>query len=811
MKSMIWKELRENALYGLLLLIASAATIVVLMNSEFTNRLNLHLFADELPFTFSVMGSITAVVLACLQTVPELWRDRWAFLIHRGMSGGAIFRAKTTAALVIYAIVIGLPLLIATLWAMWVGYRHYPFEWRMVLPSILSGVASFGFYFVVYHIVLRERGFPLWRVLPIALPLAAVGANLALFSNNHFAFWSSAVIVLPLTALGGMVAYRTMVSHGAMQDFGATPGRFLVGTNFVTLTMLLGCGLGCAWFVADWVVFDALGVVRSERSERSRTNITPWVDIDGEVMESAITWSSQADATHGYMYKLIAIRNLSHPESSKYSEFVGQENFWSDWEDKLPLMSSASAQLRYGAYIYPPADMTPFFQELRQLGPILTPPPKYLGPAGEDQISPLRHLTWQLSATNGVILGYAQERLERTGNRVVRSPQELKYVIGPDGIFEYPKWPNQRFGKCLASATDFDGHSSEDDFDLHSAPEFRPAYLFENGLFEIDLAAKTVSALFTPPAGKAIRNLDMFGDRKDQLAVFVDGEVLVCKAVPHSIGRRWSGGSVAVGSESQVAGDASTDDDVAVQPMPFGVPRADDNTTYEWKLDDIELLIPGEVVATIPVPDEIDSFAYGRVGYDADRNTAWFDRRADPWTGPRRIVELDLSSQKTRTFREGLNLDLGVDLGSWEVGKVASFAAIAPLGPVAAFLGFEETRYFATGVSFFAVLTHARPAWLLIAAAVLILSAVLWSYVGKRYAIRFGIDADKHRRWQLIGLLFGPAGILAMVTAHYCPNRVRCSHCHRRRVVTRELCEHCDAKFAEPKMNGTEILVGAST
>ncbi len=808
MKSMIWKELRENALYGLLLLIASVATIVVLMNSEFTNRLNLRLFAIELPLTFNVMGSIAAVVLACLQTIPELWPDRWAFLIHRGMSGGAIFRAKTTAALVIYAMVTGLPLLIAILWAMSVGYRHYPFEWRMVLPSVLSGVASFGCYFVVYHVVLRERGFPLWRVLPIALPLAAVGANLALFSNNHYAVWSSAAIVFPLTALGGMVAYRTMVSHGAMQDFGATPGRCLVGTNFVTLGVLLGCGLGCAWFVADWVVFDVLGVVRSETSESSRTSIAPWVDIDGEVMESSITRSLRADATHGYTYKLSAIRNLSHPESNKYSEFVGQEKFWSDWEDKLPFMSLASTRLRNGAGVYPTG--TPFFQELRQLGPILpTQSPKNRGPAGQDQIIPLRHLTWQLSATNGVILGYAQERLERSGNRVIRSPQELKYVIGPDGIFEYPKWPAQRFGKCLASATDFNKPDPENWNDFSSAPEFRPAYLFENGLFEIDLGAKTVRALFTPPAGKTIRNVDMFGDLKDQMAVFVDGEVLVCRAVPHSIGRRWSGGSVAVASESKDAGDASTGDDVvAAQPMASEVPRADDNTTYEWKLEDIELLIPGDVVATIPVPDEIDSFTSGSVGYDADRNTAWFNRGAGPWTGTRRIVELDLSSQKTRTFREGVN---NTDLGSWEVGKVASFAAIAPLAPVAAFFGFEETRHFATGVSLAADVTHTRPAWFMIAAAVLILSAVLWSYVGKRYAIRFGIDPDKHRRWQLIGLLLGPAGILAMVTAHYCPSRVRCSHCHRRRVVTRELCEHCDAKFAEPNMNGTEILVGAAT
>ena len=44
-------------------------------------------------------------------------------------------------------------------------------------------------------------------------------------------------------------------------------------------------------------------------------------------------------------------------------------------------------------------------------------------------------------------------------------------------------------------------------------------------------------------------------------------------------------------------GDTSTGDDVAaVQPMPFGIPPADENATYEWKLEDIELLIPGEVV-----------------------------------------------------------------------------------------------------------------------------------------------------------------------------------------------------------------------
>ena len=149
--------------------------------------------------------------------------------------------------------------------------------------------------------------FHLWRVLPISMPLAAVGANLALFSNNHYAFWSSAAIVFPLTALGGMVAYRTMVSHGAMQDFGATPGRFLVGTNFVTLAVLLGCGLGCA------LVCCRLGCFRRSRCRPQRTQRE---ESNQHHAVGGYRWRSDgvcdhmvipADSTHGYKLKLSAI------------------------------------------------------------------------------------------------------------------------------------------------------------------------------------------------------------------------------------------------------------------------------------------------------------------------------------------------------------------------------------------------------------------------------------------------------------------------------------------------------------------------
>jgi hypothetical protein len=81
-------------------------------------------------------------------------------------------------------------------------------------------------------------------------------------------------------------------------------------------------------------------------------------------------------------------------------------------------------------------------------------------------------------------------------------------------------------------------------------------------------------------------------------------------------------------------------------------------------------------------------------------------------------------------------------------------------------------------------------------------SALVCFVVPGRYAFsrarRFG--------WALLGFMFGPVGLLLMVTLLEWPGRVACPKCRKPRVVTREHCEHCHAEHTAPDADGTEIF-----
>jgi hypothetical protein len=83
-----------------------------------------------------------------------------------------------------------------------------------------------------------------------------------------------------------------------------------------------------------------------------------------------------------------------------------------------------------------------------------------------------------------------------------------------------------------------------------------------------------------------------------------------------------------------------------------------------------------------------------------------------------------------------------------------------------------------------------------------VLSALLAVLLGKRYALgRRAIGG-----WATFALLTGIGGLLALPAMRPLPPRVACPGCGRRRVVTLERCEHCDAPFAEPAMEGIEVF-----
>jgi hypothetical protein len=100
-------------------------------------------------------------------------------------------------------------------------------------------------------------------------------------------------------------------------------------------------------------------------------------------------------------------------------------------------------------------------------------------------------------------------------------------------------------------------------------------------------------------------------------------------------------------------------------------------------------------------------------------------------------------------------------------------------------------------------LVFGNTALMLLAAGV---SAVICLVLTRRYAF----SRLRCLGWTLWGLLWGPVGLLLLLTLQEWPARIVCPKCSKLRVVTRDRCEHCGAPHALPPMDGTEIFESIS-
>jgi hypothetical protein len=77
-------------------------------------------------------------------------------------------------------------------------------------------------------------------------------------------------------------------------------------------------------------------------------------------------------------------------------------------------------------------------------------------------------------------------------------------------------------------------------------------------------------------------------------------------------------------------------------------------------------------------------------------------------------------------------------------------------------------------------------------------------------ARRYAFSRSRRFGWALCGFLFGWAGLVLMLVLQEWPARIACPSCHKRRVVTRDTCEHCGALHAAPAQDGTEVFESAA-
>ena len=80
-----------------------------------------------------------------------------------------------------------------------------------------------------------------------------------------------------------------------------------------------------------------------------------------------------------------------------------------------------------------------------------------------------------------------------------------------------------------------------------------------------------------------------------------------------------------------------------------------------------------------------------------------------------------------------------------------------------------------------------------------------------RISRRLGDTKRTQFAWAFGVFWLGLYGVLMLLALREWPARVPCPNCGRRRVVTREACEHCGAAFDRPARDGTEIFDGAES
>ena len=163
------------------------------------------------------------------------------------------------------------------------------------------------------------------------------------------------------------------------------------------------------------------------------------------------------------------------------------------------------------------------------------------------------------------------------------------------------------------------------------------------------------------------------------------------------------------------------------------------------------------------------------------------------WKLPTHIVWTDGNSKITKS------LDLPSDERTWKESWVERLPE-SVMPPVAFFITsllnqgdvLAEWKYY---------LKHYLVNILIPFSGAVVCVGVGW-WLGRRYHF----TTQSQLKWALFHLCFNLPGLLAFLCVQEWPAREVCPNCKKLRLVDREKCEYCEAEFAPPAKNGTEIF-----
>lgn len=480
MRAIIWKELRENTKWAALMLVGMLIAVTVVLIAEFERYIRDGAFASVL-LAMAFGSCAAALILGFLQTAFDTRRDQWAFLMHRGVSASRVFLGKTVTGIGLYLVAMLPSLALAAVWCSWRGVERYPFDWRMLVPSLAVILASVGLYFGAMLVALRQARWYGSRLLPLVLPgLTVFLVALTVVEGDELVPFSLILLILCGVAAMGIAAWGVFVKSGESTDVAALPRvclgamltvAFVIAFGFISITVT-SFARAMGWGSTIYGPF-------SEYRVNSRGHVVLF-EHGGAPRRRSLT------------REVLRVTDLDQPSSKKYDGLVGQQLF--------------------GQFHNPNAEVTDEWDGLPMTD--LNYAPRTWLRAGRRQLLEFAGFeadwAWLISRLDRVIYVYRQAHWDEKKQRFV--PPSLKWIVGPDGFRSPSEPPSRCFGRPLAITSGWQQWSTRAWWPGKSGGDGRRTWerrflLFDDGLYEIDPVEQSIRQHYAAPEGKRIRSI----------------------------------------------------------------------------------------------------------------------------------------------------------------------------------------------------------------------------------------------------------------------------------------------------------------
>jgi hypothetical protein len=240
MKTLVWKELRENWKWAVLaMLVLGGAEIYGLTDppegmrdTQFTSGLTLTRNSFLTVATFG--PAIVGFVLGLLQIIPEMRGDRWTALLHRPVSRGSLLAGKIVAGLFLYLLAAVPPFVVCVWLAARPEFIHTTFVPGLMLAGIADTLTGFVYYLGAMLVALPRGALAPLRALPL---LAALHVSNQVVGADEFSAALAAVILMAL--LMGVAVWGTIHDTAS---FGGRPWPGKAALLLVSFYGLRGAG-----------------------------------------------------------------------------------------------------------------------------------------------------------------------------------------------------------------------------------------------------------------------------------------------------------------------------------------------------------------------------------------------------------------------------------------------------------------------------------------------------------------------------------------------------------------------------------------